>query len=689
MGLGSIEMSGAPASLPVQPPVTRTPRIGFAPPTAMVCLLVFAGYYFGAKLGFALTFHPHPVSVLWPPNAILLAALLLTPVRIWWLVLLAALPAHLATQLQSEVPPSMIFCWFISNSCEALIGAACTRYLIRGPVRLNRLRDVGIFCLCCVFLAPLLASFLDSGFVVLNHWGEGSYWEIFRIRFSSSVLAELTITSLLVTWGSQGIARWRGISRWRLLEGACLLLGLCVASFSLFSKMASEADAALLYAPLPFLLWAAVRFGTRGAATAITAVAFLAILGAANGHGPFSEKSTEANALFVQLFLIFRSLPLLFVAALIEERDRVVETLREREARINLAAESANLALWTVDFERGESWMSEKGRALYRLAPDEPLTRELFLSRVHPEDQLKVNEAIERARNSTLSFEEEYRLLLPDGETRWHIARGRYLRNDRGQISELMGIAIDVTAQVKANVDLRLQREEMARLSRVALMGELTASLAHELNQPLTAIATNAAAGKRFLMRGSLDLEMFEELLDDVFADARRAGGIIHGIHRLVRKGDDERQEVNLNNVILDVLRLLHSDLLGRSAMVETNLASGLAAVSADPVHLQQVLLNLIMNSLEAMQQTPVSDRRILISTAAADGFVQVSVRDRGVGLPEGDPEKIFSHFFSTKPDGMGMGLTIVRSIVEAHGGELGAEKVEGGARFFFRLPVA
>jgi PAS domain S-box-containing protein len=651
--------------------------------------LVFAGYYFGAKLGFALTFHPHPVSVLWPPNAILLAALLLTPARIWWLVLLAALPAHLATQLQSEVPPGMIFCWFISNSCEALIGAACTRYLIRGPVRLDRLRNVGIFCLCCVFLAPFLSSFVDSGFVVLNRWGEGSYWEIWRIRFSSSVLAELTITSLIVTWGTHGMARGRRLSGWRLLEGGCLLLGLCVASFSLFSKMASEADAALLYAPLPFLLWAAVRFGTRGAATAITAVAFLAILGAANGHGPFSEKSTEQNALFVQLFLIFRSLPLLFVAALIEERDRVVETLREREARINLAAESANLALWTVDFRRGESWMSEKGRALYHLAPDEPLTRELFLSRVHPEDRLKVNEAIERARNSTLSFEEEYRLLLPDGETRWHIARGRYLRDDRGQISELMGIAIDVTAQVKANLDLRLQREEMTRLGRVALMGELTASLAHELNQPLTAIATNAAAGKRFLARGSLDLETFEELLADVFADARRAGGIIHGIHRLVRKGDDDRQAVDLNEVILDVLRLLHSDLLGRSTTVETNLAVNLAAVSADPIHLQQVLLNLIMNSLEAMQQTPLSDRRILISTAPDDGFIQVSVRDHGGGLPEGDLEKIFSHFFSTKPDGMGMGLTIVRSIVEAHGGELGAEKVEGGARFFFRLPVA
>ena len=682
-------MSNVPAPLPVQSPRPGTRRVGFAPFTAFVCLLVFVGYYLGAKLGFALTFHPHPVSVLWPPNAILLAALLLTPVRSWWVVLLAALPAHWLVQLQNEVPPRMVFCWFISNSFEALVGAAFIRFMAPGPVRMDRLRNVAAFFFGGVLLGPFLSSFLDAAFVVWNQFGQGSFWEIWRIRLSSNALASLTIVPFIVTWATKGIVPWQRISGWKWLEGGCLLIGLSSVSLVLFNRAPSNADSALLYAPFPFMLWAAVRFGSRGATAAILAIAFLAIWGGAHGHGPFSEKSAEENALSVQLFLIFMSLPLLSLAALIKERDKVVETLREREERIKLAAESANLALWTVDFGRGESWMSEKGRALYHLPPGEQLTREFFISRVHREDRLRVSEAIEKARHSTQSFEIEYRLLLPDGETRWHIARGRYLRNDRGQVSELMGVAIDVTAQVKASLDLRLQQEEMGRLSRVALMGELTASLAHELNQPLTAIATNAAAGKRFLARGSLDLKMFEELLGDVFTDARRAGEIIHGIHRLVRKGEETRRAVDLNDVILEVLRLLHSDLLGRSTTVETDLAPSLAPVSAEPVHLQQALLNLIMNSLEAMQQTPVPDRRILISTSGADGFVQVSVRDHGVGLPEGDPEKIFSHFFSTKPDGMGMGLTIVRSIVEAHGGELGAESVQGGARFFFRLPAA
>src|SRR4030088_3184599 len=136
----------------------------------VIGLCVFVGYYLGAKVGFALTFHPYPVSVLWPPNAILLAALLLTPVRVWWVILLAAFPAHLAAQLQSDVPPAMILCWFVSNSCEALIGAGCVRYFIRRPVHLDHLRNFGIFCFFAAFLAPFLSSFLDAAFVVLNRF---------------------------------------------------------------------------------------------------------------------------------------------------------------------------------------------------------------------------------------------------------------------------------------------------------------------------------------------------------------------------------------------------------------------------------------------------------------------------------------------------------------------------------------
>jgi len=651
--------------------------------------LVFVTYYLGAKIGFALTFRPHPVSVLWPPNSILLAALLLTPVRIWWVLLLAAFPAHLVAQLQSNVPLTMILCWFISNSGEALIGAACVRYLIDGPVRFNRLGNVGIFLFFAAFLAPFLSSFVDAGFVAINHWREDSYWQVWRIRFTSNILAALTLAPLIVTWIADGLA-WLGkIRRARFLEAAFLLLALLLVSTIVFYKLGPTADSALLYLPLPFLIWAAVRFGSRGASAAICILTSLAIWSAGHGYGPFSTRSAEENALSIQMFLIVMSVPLLLLAAVIEERGKADVTLRDHDERISLAAESANLAFWAVNFENKDSWMSDKGRAIFNFAPGELLSRELFLSRVHPEDRVAVDEAIERARASSQTFEIEYRLLRPDGETRWLISRGRYLRDDRGQVNELIGVAIDVTAQVQANLQLRLQREELAHLSRVALMGELTASLAHELNQPLTAIASNAAAGKRFLAQSSPTLPMFEELFDDVAADAKRAGDIIRGIHHFVRKSEGVRRPLNLNEIIREVLRLLHSDLLGRATAVETQLAPNLPLVDADLVHLQQILLNLVMNSLEAMDLTPAEKRRILISTKCEADSVVTSVRDYGRGLPRDDPDKIFTHFYSTKPTGMGMGLTIVRSIVESHGGALGAENVDDGARFSFRLPVA
>jgi two-component system, LuxR family, sensor kinase FixL len=389
------------------------------------------------------------------------------------------------------------------------------------------------------------------------------------------------------------------------------------------------------------------------------------------------------------MYLIVMSVPLMLLAAVIEERSKGNMTLREREERISLAAESANLAFWTINFEREESWMSDKGRAIFNFAPEEQLSRELFLSRVHPADRVAVDEAIERARASSQAFEIEYRLLRPDGETRWLISRGSYLRDDQGQVNELIGVAIDVTAQVQANLELRLRREELAHLSRVALMGELTASLAHELNQPLTAIASNAAAGRRLLTLGSPEVKMLDELLADVASDARRAGDIIQGVHHFVRKSEGVRCAVNLNEIIREVLRLLRSDLLGRAAAVETELAPNLPPVDADPVHLQQILLNLLMNSLEAMHLTPAEKRRILISTKCEAQSIVTSVRDYGAGLPKDDPCKVFTHFYSTKPTGMGMGLTIVRSILESHGGELAAENVGDGARFSFRLPVA
>jgi two-component system, LuxR family, sensor kinase FixL len=213
------------------------------------------------------------------------------------------------------------------------------------------------------------------------------------------------------------------------------------------------------------------------------------------------------------------------------------------------------------------------------------------------------------------------------------------------------------------------------------------------LNQPLTAIANNASAARRFLEHGNIDPVLLQQLLQDMVADSQRAGEVIRGIRSLVRKETSTSEHIllSLNSVITETVRLVSSDILNRESVVTTELDPYLPQVQAAPVQMQQVLLNLIINALDAIEALPPAQRRIIISTRSDKGDVaEVSVRDFGVGLPKDRPDKVFDHFFSTKQKGMGMGLAIVRSIVEAHGGTITAENApDRGARMVVRLPAA
>ena len=295
----------------------------------VAALLVSTSYYLGAKIGFLLTFNPHPVSTLWPPNSILFAALLLLPLRWWWLILLAAFPAHLAIQLNADIPLTMILCWFVSNCSEALVGASLLRYLTKNQVRFDSTYNVGMFLLVAL-LGPFLSSFLDAAFVVLNQFGTSSYWDVFRMRFFSNTLASLILVPLIVTWTRRGLASIRHAPSKRYLEAALLALGLLIVGLVSFlaRDMVPTNTPALLYLPLPLLLWAAIRFGPEGLSASLLAVSLFAIWGAITGLGPFSRESAEANALSVQLFLIVGATTLLFLAAVIRERDETSQRNR-------------------------------------------------------------------------------------------------------------------------------------------------------------------------------------------------------------------------------------------------------------------------------------------------------------------------------------------------------------------------
>ena len=433
----------------------------------VIGLCVFFGYYLGAKIGFALTFKPYPVSVLWPPNSILVAALLLTPPRIWWFVLLAAFPAHCAVQIQSHVPPLMILCWFVSNCSEAVIGAGLTRYLVRGPIQFTSLRSAGIFCLCVVFAGPFFSSFLDAAFVRWNAWGHGSYWELIHVRFFSNALAALIVAPLIVTWATKGILAVRTAGRARLLEACLILLGLLAIGFAVLYKFGPGADSALLFLTLPFLLWAAARFGALGTSTALSIVGFLAIWSGSLGHGPFSGGTAEQNTLSIQIFLIVLSIPMLFLAAVIEERATGETERRESESRFRIVADSAPVLIWMAGGDKlctffNKPWLKFTGRSL------EQEMGNGWAEGVHPDDLQRCLKIYTDAFDARKAFVMQYRLRRYDGEYRWISDQGVARYDSNGKFSGYIGSCVDITDLINKDEALREFEE------RVVLAAEAT-----------------------------------------------------------------------------------------------------------------------------------------------------------------------------------------------------------------------
>src|SRR5438094_4987213 len=338
------------------------------------------------------------------------------------------------------------------------------------------------------------------------------------------------------------------------------------------------------------------------------------------------------------------------------------EALREFEDRVRLAAQAAHLGVWELDTSTNQIWMSDSARALFQFDSETRVNHAVLQDRVHPEDRLLRDSAVKAAIETQGEYEIEYRILLPDGTLRWIGARGRCVAGKNGKGPRLIGVSIDITPRKAAEAEAAKRREEIGHLSRVAGMGELTASIAHELNQPLSGIISNASAGQRFIDRGDVDLREFRDLLADIVADGRRAGDVIRGIQTMVKKGAPSRQQVNLNDLVLNVVHMINPNAMHHSCEVQTLLEANLPPIEADPIQLQQVLINLVINAFDAMRNTPLSRRKVVIATERnGDGAIRTSVRDYGVGIPEEVRDRIFDNFFTTKPEGLGMGLGIVR----------------------------
>jgi PAS domain S-box-containing protein len=378
-------------------------------------------------------------------------------------------------------------------------------------------------------------------------------------------------------------------------------------------------------------------------------------------------------------------------------RRRAERSLSESEARAALATEAARLGVWELNTTTGQMWVSDKVRELFDLDEAAPVDLATLGSRVHPEDRAMRTAAIDGAMEGHGDYEVEYRILRPDHTVRWINGRGRRMNDAEGKPARLFGVSMDITdrkeavaARQRAEDEARRQREQIDLLGRASLLGEMTASLAHELNQPLTAIVANASAGVRFIDGGEVEPRALREIFSDVGTDARRARDIIQSVRNAIKKGESVRGRVSLNSVIRNIVLMVRPDTAVYSCEVEASLAEHLPLVEADPIQMQQVLINLVTNAFHAMSETPVALRKVEITTQLDEnGSVCVKVRDHGLGVSRETQERLFEQFYTTKKDGLGMGLAIVRSIIEAHGGKIIANNTEGGgACFDFRLPA-
>jgi C4-dicarboxylate-specific signal transduction histidine kinase len=370
-------------------------------------------------------------------------------------------------------------------------------------------------------------------------------------------------------------------------------------------------------------------------------------------------------------------------------RRRAEASLRESEERMAIAAASANLGLWHFDLPQGLFWATDHCRAMFGLARDVKLAPEDLLGRIHPDDQSTVEEGLRKLR-SGVPFVGEFRLAASPDETRWLQSSGDVRTDSKTGRMRVSGTFKDVTAGKKAEEDLELQRRELAHLTRVSVLGQLSGAIAHELNQPLTAILANAQAAKNILLLPEPDLSEAAAALNDIVAEDHRAGEVIRRLLGLLQKKEGKSEDVDLNEIARSTLRLLHSEFIRRRIKTVVELSERIPAVLGDGIQLQQVLINLLVNAMDELDSIPLPTRRIEIrTTVQASGSVSLSIEDSGRGLSPEQADKVFEPFFTTKAEGLGLGLPICATIISRHGGILRVHNgSHGGLCAMFTLPV-
>jgi PAS domain S-box-containing protein len=373
----------------------------------------------------------------------------------------------------------------------------------------------------------------------------------------------------------------------------------------------------------------------------------------------------------------------------ITERKQAEDALRRSEAYLAEAQRLSLTGSFSWKISGGELFWSEESSKILGYDRTTKPSLELLIQRIHPADIARVRQVIDRASRDRKDWELEHRFQLPDGSVKSVKVVARAVADESGRI-EFVGAIMDVSAAKQAEEELRQAQAELAHITRVTTLGELTASIAHEVNQPIAAVATNAAAGLSWLEAEPPNLDEVRATLGSIVKDAKRAGDVMHRIRALAKKAPLRMARFDVNEAVLDVIALVRSELVRHGVSLQTQLATDLPLIEGDRIQLQQVILNLVLNAVEAMSGIDNGAREVRISTGReTSNAVLVTVRDFGMGLDPQSVDRLFEAFYTTKPGGLGMGLAICRSIIQTHGGRLWATANEPrGAVFQFTLPL-
>jgi PAS domain S-box-containing protein len=397
----------------------------------------------------------------------------------------------------------------------------------------------------------------------------------------------------------------------------------------------------------------------------------------------------ELPILMVPPFLIALTAMTIELSRDVLRASLLARDLRESERRLDLAASAAGAGLWAWDASTGRFWATERARATLRLPHGSEILGTDLLQIVHADDAAQLKAALKHAFVHGGEHTLQFRIAGPGGETRWIAVDGAVDLRENGEPELLRGVVRDVTHQRRAEEEVTELRQKLAHAGRVTMLGQLASAIAHELSQPLSAIQHNVETAQIVLKREPVDMRLLSEIIDDVLRDDRRAADVLQRLRTWLKQGRINTEDLHMDELAHDVVTLVRGDATIKHVAIDCAVPRTLPVVRADRVHLSQVMLNLLMNAIEAVSAGKGPQRRVSIEAhVREDDCCEVSVSDTGPGIAPDQLDRIFEPFVTAKPNGMGIGLSISRSIVEAHGGKLWAESGARGATFHFTVPL-